>query len=57
MMAKMDEDRVHALMLTEAIHSVALSHDERCECDVCLAARGGVEAMRCLVAAIMRLEA
>lgn len=31
-------------LIVEAINSVSLSHAATCECDICLAARGDVEA-------------
>jgi hypothetical protein len=59
MTRKIDERRkrlMNLLMLREAIASVALSHDEGCECDTCKAATGDKEAWQRIVAQHLGFE-
>lgn len=41
----------------DAIASVALSHRDDCQCDVCQAARGDVDAMTRLIVALDEFDA
>jgi hypothetical protein len=43
-------------LLMEAIHSVALSHGERCTCHVCRASAGDVASLARVVLALVEAE-